>query len=213
MFRRIRTLQTRAKELLAVGSMVKARTAIDSMTMAAAQSALTEARKSATIENPRQALSFFFECFKPLTFNAVYKTPPVELDLLKRVLGTLQFRDATLPLSVAVPIALYADSLMNNFVFHQAVQTYSADIGLHFLQSSSLGSRARLIFNLVRALKSKACLEIGTAYGVSAYLIAACQQLCALQPHVVTVEKIRSCKRDLSGLLTKAFSQRSKDPS
>jgi predicted O-methyltransferase YrrM len=62
------------------------------------------------------------------------------------------------------------------------------DIGHHFAVSSSLGEKARLVFNLVRALKPKACLEIGTAHGIAAYLIARCQKLCALQAHVVTVE-------------------------
>jgi hypothetical protein len=103
MFRRIHRLRTRAKELLAIDPNLLA---IDPNITAAAQIALTDARKSATIENPRQALSFFFDCFKPLNFTPVHKTPQVKLELLDRVLAMLQFRDATLPLSVALPIVL-----------------------------------------------------------------------------------------------------------
>jgi hypothetical protein len=103
MLRQIRKLGTRGKELLAIDPKLFA---IDPNVTAAAQMALTEARKSATIENPRQALSFFFDCFKPLEFTAVHKTPQVKLELLDRVLAMLQFRDGTLPLSVALPIAL-----------------------------------------------------------------------------------------------------------
>jgi hypothetical protein len=43
--------------------------------MAAAQIALTEANKITSIENPAHVLNFFVDCFKPLTFSSVYKTP------------------------------------------------------------------------------------------------------------------------------------------
>lgn len=193
MFRHIAKVATRAKELFH----------IDPNAMVAAQMALSEAMKVTTIANPRQAVSFFVDCFVPLTFGAVYKTPNVKLDLVDRVLGMLQFRDATVPLPVALPLALYADSMLNNFGF----EAYAGDIGLHFSRSSSLGSKGRLVFNLVRALKPIACLEIGTAYGVSAYLIARSQELCGLQTHVVTVEN-SSPQKDVSrGFLQKHFPQ------
>jgi predicted O-methyltransferase YrrM len=193
MFRRIRILVTRAKELLA----------IDPNTTAAAQLALTEATKSGTIDNPRQLLSFFFDCFKPLSFNLVFKTPQVHVEQINRVSIILHFRDATLPLSVALPIALYADSMINNFRF----TAYSADIGFDFSVASSLGQKARLLFNLVRALKPKACLELGTSYGVSAYLIARCQELCGLQVRVVTVESFSPQKEVSQAFLQKHFPQ------
>jgi hypothetical protein len=162
MLGQIRRLGTRATDLLTIDPKLLA---IDPTITAAAQMAMAEASKLATIENPRQALSFFFDCFKPLEFTAVHKTPQVKLELLDRVLVMLQFRDATLPLSVALPIALYADNMLNNFRFESP---WVRDIGHHFAVSSSLGEKARLVFNLVRALKPKACLEIGTAYGISA---------------------------------------------
>ena len=170
---------------------------------AAAQMALAEAGKMTTIENPRQALSFFFDCFKPLTFNAVYKTPQVKLDQVNRIIAMLQFEDATVPLSIALPIALYADGMLNNFGF----EAFSGDIGMHFMLSSSLGTKMRLVFNLVRASKPKACLEIGTAYGVSAYLIARCQELCALPPHVVTIENFSPQKEISQRFLEKHLPQ------
>lgn len=185
-------LGTRAKEFLAV----------DPNTMMAAQVALTEARKSAIIENPKQALSFFVDCLKPLSFSLVYKSPDA-LELLNRVSRILEFRDATLPLSVALPIALYADSMLKNFEF----EPYSGDVGFHFSVSSSLGQKARLVFNLIRALKPKACLELGTAYGISAYLIASCQELCALPAHVVTIENYSPQKEISQAFLQKHFPQ------
>jgi predicted O-methyltransferase YrrM len=159
-------------------------------------------RESATIENPRKALSFFFDCFKPLNFTPVHKTSQVKLELLDRVLVMIQFHDATLPLSVALPITLYADNMLNNFRFEPY---HLGDIGHHFSVSSSLGQKARLVFNLVRALKPKACLEIGTAYGIAAYLIARCQELCALQAHVVTIENYSPQKELSRAFLQKHF--------
>lgn len=162
--------------------------------------ALLEVGKSASIENPRQALSFFYDCLKPLTFSVVFKTPPLKLDLIDRI---LQFHDATVPMSVALPIALYADSMLNDFGF----ESYFGDIGYHFWLSSSLGQKARLVFNLVRGSKPKTCLEIGTAYGISAYLIARCQGLCGLQPHVVTIENFSPQKEISQAFLQKHFPQ------
>jgi len=74
MFGRVRRLRTRVRELLAIP--------VDFTARAAAQMALLEVGKSATIENPRQALSFFYDCLKLLTFSVVFKTPPLKLDCL-----------------------------------------------------------------------------------------------------------------------------------
>jgi hypothetical protein len=190
----IRILRTRAKEFLALDPMAA------QVALMAAQVALTEARRSATIENPKQALSFFVDCFKPLSFSPVYKSHQA-LELLNRVSQFLEFRDATLPLSVALPVALYADSMLSDF----RSEPYSGDLGFHFAITSSLGQKARLVFNLIRALKPKACLELGTSYGISAYLIASCQKLCALPAHVVTIEKYSPYKEISQAFLQKHF--------
>jgi predicted O-methyltransferase YrrM len=48
-------------------------------------------------------------------------------------------------------------------------------------------------------------LEIGTGYGISAYLIAHCQELCALQAHVATVEGYSPQKEISQAFLQKHF--------
>ena len=192
MFNRIRRLGSRTNKLLMVPGKL--------LDLAPAQMALAEARKLAPIENPRQALSFFSDCFKPLTFDAIYKTHHhANLDLVNRIMAMLQFHDATLPLSLALQIAIYADGMLTNFGF----ESYNGDIGYHFTFSSSLGTKAQLVFNLVRASKPNSCLEIGTAYGISAFLIARCQELCSVQPHVVTIENFSPQKE-----ISKSFLQK-----
>lgn len=47
------------------------------------------------------------------------------------------------------------------------------DAGLHFSSSSSLGSKGRILFNVIRLMRSERCLELGTAYGMSALFILA----------------------------------------
>ena len=200
MFDQIRRLRSRVHKLFTLTE----KFLDDRVTMAPTQMALAEARNLVTIQNPRQAVSFFMDCFKPLIFSMVYKVDPkVNLDLVARVNAMLQFSDATVPFSVALPIALYADEMLSNFGF----ESYSGDIGYHFSVGSSLGTKARLVFNLVRALKPKSCLEIGTAYGISAFLIARCQELCSLQPHVVTVEKYSPQKEIGASFLQKHCAQ------
>jgi predicted O-methyltransferase YrrM len=191
LFKRIRKLRTRAKQLLA----------IDPNTYVAAQMALTEARKSATVDNPRQALDFFIECLRPLSFSSVDKAHQANPEHLSRVLGMLQLPDATLPLSIALPIVLYADTMLSNF----GVEPFAGDIGVHFSSSSSLAWKARFVFNLVRVLKPKACLELGTAYGIATYLIARCQELCGLPANVVTIENFSPQKEISQAFLQKHF--------
>lgn len=167
--------------------------------MAAAQIALTEANKITSIENPAHVLNFFVDCFKPLTFSSVYKTPRFER--ADRLISFLQISDFPLPLSAAIDIALYADGLWKNY----EPESYSGDTGLHFSMASSIGWKARLVFNITRALKPKACFEIGTGYGISTYLIARCQELCGTSPRVVTVEKFEPQKNFSKQFLKKHF--------
>src|SRR6516225_10662064 len=172
---------------------------VDNAVMAAAQMALGEASKSATIEHPLQVFNFFVDCFKPLTFNAVYKTP--KFYRADRLIAALQISDFTLPLSIAIDIALYADSLWKNY----APESYMGDTGLHFSHAFSIGPKGRLVFNIARALKPKSCFEVGTGYGISTYLIARCQELCGIHPDIVTVEFADPQKKFSRAFLQKHF--------
>ena len=89
--------------------------------------------------------------------------------------------------SVAQEIALIADrnrSLSEPNEFGQ----WAGDIGLHFEFSSSLGAKGRILFNVVRFARSEHCLELGTAYGLSALFILAALKAYAKSGHLATVE-------------------------
>jgi predicted O-methyltransferase YrrM len=89
--------------------------------------------------------------------------------------------------SVAQEIALIADrnrSVSEPKEFGQ----WAGDIGLHFQTSSSFGRKGRILFNVVRFARSEHCLELGTAYGMSALFILAALKAYAKSGHLATVE-------------------------
>ncbi|SCX49222.1 O-methyltransferase [Nitrosospira sp. Nsp1] len=75
------------------------------------------------------------------------------------------------PINLANEAAKIADAIADRreiFNFGD----WSADVGLHFQISSSLGRKGRLLCAATRLLRPAKCLEIGTAYGMSGFFIA-----------------------------------------
>jgi predicted O-methyltransferase YrrM len=62
------------------------------------------------------------------------------------------------------------------------------DVGLHFAISSSLGHKGRLLANIIRLSRSERCLELGTAYGMSAMFLFGMQPYIGWTIHLTTVE-------------------------
>ena len=87
------------------------------------------------------------------------------VDELRRGLPAIEF-------SLAREIALVADQNRCRSEGKVAVN-WAGDVGLHFSVSSSFGSKGRILFNVVRFTRRERCLELGTAYGMSAFFILA----------------------------------------
>jgi predicted O-methyltransferase YrrM len=68
------------------------------------------------------------------------------------------------------------------------VGEWAGDTGLHFCMSSSSGGTGRILFNTVRLMRSENCLELGTAYGMSALFILGALKIYANRGHLATVE-------------------------
>jgi predicted O-methyltransferase YrrM len=82
----------------------------------------------------------------------------------------------------ATAIADIADEMLGS-----RTPRFNIDIGLNFAGCSSFGVKGRLLATLVRFLRPYQCLELGTAYGMSALFI--CGELTAIgQGHLTTVE-------------------------
>jgi predicted O-methyltransferase YrrM len=81
---------------------------------------------------------------------------------------------AAIPVGDAVVIARVSDSLLGDRTpFDRPGQVI--DVGVHAGVSSSSAHSGRILTSVVRFMRSRSCLEIGTAYGLSALFLAAAQ--------------------------------------
>jgi predicted O-methyltransferase YrrM len=93
--------------------------------------------------------------------------------------------------SAAREIALIADrncGLADSYELNFGPWSFSADVGLHFLMSSSFGAKGRLLYNVVRFMRSERCLELGTAYGMSTFFILAALEKYTKSGCLATIE-------------------------
>jgi predicted O-methyltransferase YrrM len=93
-----------------------------------------------------------------------------------------------IPFTLAAEIGRVADR-MAGLTEPAEIGTWVADRGLHFEVSSSLGRKGRLLFNLVRLTRPERCLELGTAYGMSALFTLGALRLLGENGHLTTIER------------------------
>jgi predicted O-methyltransferase YrrM len=97
------------------------------------------------------------------TSNAAEKRFETLLALLQDEVPPVDFNDAQ-------EIGLLADrhaGLRRPLV----LERWAGDMGLNFSISSSFGRKGRLLSTIIRFMRSRRCLELGTAYGMSASFI------------------------------------------
>ena len=94
--------------------------------------------------------------------------------------------------SAANEIALVADSYRGEQkVNHEKERVYKHDVydlRSHFEISSSFGKKGRILNAVVRFSQSKHCLELGTAYGMSALFILQALKRQGADAHLTTLE-------------------------
>lgn len=73
-------------------------------------------------------------------------------------------------IDTAQEIALIADSFRSATEVYQE-SNWVGDIHTHFGYSSSFGEKGRILNTVIRIMRSQNCLELGTAYGMSALFI------------------------------------------
>jgi predicted O-methyltransferase YrrM len=102
------------------------------------------------------------------------------MDCLRTGLPAIDF-------SVAREVALVADQ---NFAVSDSLEfgQWSGDVGLHFLMSSSLGNKGRIVFETIRIMRTERCLELGTAYGMSGLFILEALKMYTRSGRLTTVE-------------------------
>jgi predicted O-methyltransferase YrrM len=106
----------------------------------------------------------------------------------KTLIETIQSNLLPLPVAMALELAEEADCLRGMTAGIDWENTWSGDVGLHFGMSSSSGHKGRLLSNVIRLCRSERCLELGTAYGMSAMFVLGMQPYLGWKIHLTTVE-------------------------
>ena len=132
--------------------------------------ALTEHGVSG-LNDPAAYVDFLRSCWQP---------DPVEVTahqgggsaLFAALLDHLASGMAPIPVDDAVRIGRISDRLLSDRTPFDRPGS-AVDVGVHAAVSSSFGHSGRLLTAVVRFMRSRTCLEIGTAYGLSALFLAA----------------------------------------
>jgi predicted O-methyltransferase YrrM len=106
----------------------------------------------------------------------------------KTLVETIQSSLLPLPVAMALELAEEADRLRGMTTGIDWENFWAGDVGLHFGISSSLGHKGRLLANVIRICRSERCLELGTAYGMSAMFVLGMQSYVGRTIHLTTVE-------------------------
>jgi predicted O-methyltransferase YrrM len=146
-------------------------------------------------------------CIEPTALRAVTVKSGDHLDSVhanrfRTLIDTIRNNLLPIPIAMALQLAEEADRL-RGMTAPIDIGTWAADLGLHFALSSSLGHKGRLLANAIRLCRSERCLELGTAYGMSAMFMLEMQPYLDWTIHLTTVEGYES--------LFKITSQRLKD--
>ena len=119
-------------------------------------------------------------------------TPSAKMNRFSQLLDA--FHGSMLPpvdFATAREIALAADrnsALTDPYDVSRGSWSWSGDLGFNFSLTSSFGRKGRVLYNIVRFMRSERCLELGTAYGMSAFFILAALEKFATSGHLATVE-------------------------
>jgi predicted O-methyltransferase YrrM len=102
----------------------------------------------------------------------------------KILIETIQSNLLPLPIPMALELTEEADRL------RAMTAPFSDDLdhGINFVIGSSLGHKGRLLANVIRLCRSERCLELGTAYGMSAMFMLGMQPYVDWEIHLTTVE-------------------------
>ena len=142
--------------------------------------------------DPLAYVNFLRECVEPLTFSLQEIKGKEDLDNVESkrfatLLFSLQSGLPPVDFRLAKDIGLVADRYRSLFSPLEC-RRWAGDTALHFSISSSCGKKGRLLFNIVRLLRSRDCLELGTAYGLSALFQSGGMRAIGVNGHLTTIE-------------------------
>jgi len=149
--------------------------------------ALKERANGQVLSSPVQYLGFLRECWQDdsLNLNVIKQsaTNGRRESSMERELRSFR----PLDYGTACELAAFADERAGDLRSFEG-KFYQGTMADHFLFSSSIGRKARILYNVLRSARPEKCLEIGTAWGMSTLILAEAQRNLGLEPRVVTIE-------------------------
>jgi predicted O-methyltransferase YrrM len=144
------------------------------------------------IQYPVAYVDFLRSCIEPMAHQVdVVKEDSSEADTaanrFQTLLDQLGGELPAVEFSLAREIALVADQSRSR-PDARVFRKWTGDVGSHFTASSSFGNKGRILFNVVRFMRSERCVELGTAYGMSALFILGALKSYAKSGYLATVE-------------------------
>jgi predicted O-methyltransferase YrrM len=137
-----------------------------------AVAALLQERGVRDLQDPAGFVELLRGCWEPLIVEVLDTTTrPAPHLLFDALLDHLRTGVGALPVGVAVDVAEKADRLLASRQPYDrsALQT---DVGTHARWSSSFGHSARILTAVVRFMRTRTVVEVGTAYGLGALFLA-----------------------------------------
>jgi predicted O-methyltransferase YrrM len=148
---------------------------------------------SISVRYPVCYAKFLRSCIESTSYSVVEiksedGAPEIARKRFSTLIEQLRIELPEMELPAAREIALVADDIRANAQSKTADYPWAGDVGLHSSIASSSGNKGRLLFNIVRFTRSGRCLELGTAYGISAQFILAALRLYFKSGHLTTIE-------------------------
>ncbi|MEI2689481.1 MAG: class I SAM-dependent methyltransferase [Anaerolineae bacterium] len=170
-------------------------------------------RSGKDVHFPLEFMEFVRGCIRKMSCQAqVIKADPAGGDDIPSRRFSLLINTMSdippLDLLMAQDLALLADLYQTNLTPMLAGVSWIGDVASHFRWSSSLGGKGRILATIVRSMQSETCLELGTAYGMSAAFILEMLQAMGREGHLTTIEGEASIFSLSSKILTDRYGQR-----
>lgn len=162
-----------------------------------------------SLNHPHAILRLLRESFAPVRFDVVEvkNTGKKDAEAHGRLSRLLEAMDVLPPVPEATArrCAAIADTYLGNA---EEFPRRHADVAWHFARSSSSMLTGRVLAATVRFMRPDRCLEIGTAYGFSATVIASALERVSPQGRLLTIEVGEVQYRLASALLVGEFGDR-----
>lgn len=170
---------------------------------------LRDLGRERSLNHPHAILRLLRESFAPARFDIVEvkNTGKKDTGAHRRLSRLLEAMNdlPPMPEATARRCARIADSYLGNA---EEFPRRDADVAWHFARSSSSMLTGRVLAATLRFMRPDRCLEIGTAYGFSACVIASALERVSPQGRLLTIELGEVQYRLASALLASEFGDR-----